>query len=481
MKDKINYNILIIEDNLGDYLLLEETLQEKIEEPKIKHAKNFKEAHQILKKEKQFFDIIFLDLTLPDKDGQLLIAEIVSMCNDCPIIVLTGFADFDFSIKTLSLGVSDYLLKDEINSTSLYKSLIYNIERKKTSRELKESETRYSNLFHLSPHPKWIYDELNLKFIQVNKAAIDLYGYSEDEFLKLSMKDISVIEDTDSLRNSMNKTINNKGNVHNNVFRHYNKSKDIIEVEIYSSAITINDMAYRVVIAIDVTEKLLLQKELLEQKIEEQQNIAKAIVKAQEKERAGIGEELHDNINQLLAAAKLYIKSSILQPENSEEYLLKSEEYISTAIEEIRKLSHALIGFSADKVIGIIDSIQKLIDDITKVKNIEFNFDYTNFAEEDTKDELKLVIFRILQEQVSNILKHADASIVDIELKESGTSDLVFSIKDNGKGFNTSSKRDGVGLKNIKNRAELYNGLVDVVSSPGNGCKISIRFKESVI
>ena len=480
IKDKKRYSILVIEDNSGDYHLIEDYLKERIEAPQIEHAKNFKEARLFLKENRNFFDIIFLDLTLPDKDGESLIAEIVRLCSDCAIIILTGLGDFEFSLKTLSLGVSDYLLKEDINSTSLYKSLTYSIERKKLSKELKESEKRYSNLFQLSPQPKLIYDELTLKFIQVNRAAIELYGYDEDEFLNMSMKDITIIEDTDSLKNLLNKTINNKGNLHNNVFRQYKKSKDIIEVEIYSASIMINDKDYRSVIAIDVTEKLLLQRQLVDQKIQEQQKIAKAIVNAQERERAGIGEELHDNINQLLAAAKLYISSSMVQPLNTQEYLMKSEEYISTAIEEIRKLSHALVGFLPDKVVGMIDSINELIKDITKVKNIEINFIHPNISEKDIKGELKLVIFRIIQEQVSNILKHADASKVDIEFKEYGN-DLILSIKDNGKGFDISSKREGVGLKNIKNRAALYNGVVDMTSSPGNGCAISINFKESVI
>lgn len=480
IKDKKSYSILVIEDNPGDYSLIEDYLKEGIDAPQIEHAKNFKEAKLFLGQTKHSFDIIFLDLTLPDKDGESLISEMVSLCGDCPIIVLTGFPDFEFSIKSLSLGVSDYLLKEDINSTSLYKSLIYNIERKNLNRELTESENRYSNLFHLSPQPMWAYNELTSRFTQVNRAAIELYGYSEDEFLNMSMKDITIIEDTASLQDLLNKTINNNGNLNNNIFRHIKKSNDIIEVEIYSAPIKINDKGCRSVIAIDVTEKLLLQRELLDQKIHEQQKIAKAIVSALEKERAGIGRELQDNINQFLAAAKLYLKSTKAQPEKAEQYLLKSEEFIITAIDEIRKLSDALIGFSPDKVIGVIESIDKMIKDITKVKNIEINFIHHNIHEENTKDELKLVIFRIIQEQVSNILKQAEASKVDIELKEFGN-DLMLSIKDNGIGFDTSTKIDAAGLKNIKNRAELYNGVVDVTSSPGTGCAISIYFEESTI
>jgi two-component system sensor histidine kinase UhpB len=478
-KDTKSYSILVIEDNPGDYALIEDYLEERIDAPQIERAKNFEEAKILLLNKQNFYDTIFLDLSLPDKEGQSLIAEIVSLSPGCPIIVLTGFANFEFSIKSLALGVSDYLLKEDINSTSLYKSLLYNIERKKSATALKESENRYSNLFHLSPQPMWVVDTHTLKFVQVNKAALDLYGFSEDEFLNLTVADMRGENDNSEMKESIIKKMDQGGKFHGS-FTHYKKSNEQIEVEIFSSPVMLNDKESRSVIAIDVTEKLLLQQELLDQKIQEQQKIARAVVSAQEKERAGIGEELHDNINQLLAAAKLYLKSTICQPENTEEYLLKSEEYITNAMAEIRKLSHALVGFSPDKVIGIIDCIDELIKDITRVKNIEINFIHPNIHEEDTRDELKLVIFRIIQEQLNNILKHANASKVDIELKVYGN-DLIVSVKDNGKGFDTFAKREGVGLKNIKNRAELYNGKVDLASSAGNGCAISICFKDSVI
>ena len=113
----------------------------------------------------------------------------------CPIIILTGYADIDFSIKSISQGILDYLLKDDLNATTLYKSIIYAIERKKTISELKESEKRYSDLFHLSPQPMWVLDPETFRFVQVNKATIELYGYSEEEFLNMTLMDIKQEED----------------------------------------------------------------------------------------------------------------------------------------------------------------------------------------------------------------------------------------------------------------------------------------------
>jgi YesN/AraC family two-component response regulator len=124
-------NILVIEDNQGDFAMVEEFLLEQVESVTIVHTESFKKSKEILSRDKDQFDIVLLDLSLPDKAGLPLITEIIEMCPRIPVIVLTGYADFDFGVKSLSLGISDYILKDELTSISLYKSIVYSSERKK--------------------------------------------------------------------------------------------------------------------------------------------------------------------------------------------------------------------------------------------------------------------------------------------------------------------------------------------------------------
>ncbi|MEO5908307.1 MAG: PAS domain-containing protein, partial [Ginsengibacter sp.] len=227
----------------------------------------------------------------------------------------------------------------------------------------------------------------------------------------------------------------------------------------------------------DITGQRILQQQLQEEQLNQQKEITKAVVNAQEKERRGIGEELHDNVNQLLAASKLYLNHCLSQPEGDRESIIKGINYISNAMDELRKLSHALVGPTHDKAVGLIDSIKKLIEDLSIVKGIiKIRFLHSSYDEEESEAGLKLVIYRIIQEQLNNILKYSGASEVKIELKkEMGF--LKVSIKDNGKGFNTSENHKGIGLINIKHRAELFNGVMQIISSPGNGCKMKIIFK----
>lgn len=480
IKNKTNYKIAIIEDNPGDFILIKDYLEEQIEKPLIKHLVNFKEANEILVSKKNYFDVILLDVTLPDNDGQKLIADILAIAGESPVIILTGYGDIEFSIKSLSLGVADYLLKYDINATSLYKSIIYCFERRKNLMQLQQSEIRYSNLFSSTPQPMWLYDPETLRFIQVNKAAIEHYGYSEREFLSNDLLMLRQEKDIAKLRKVM-KTKHGGQNekIFKGTFTHLTKNKGLIEIEIYSSPVILNNKKYRLAIAIDVTEKLLLEQKLLAQKIEQQKNITKAVISAQEEERSEIGIELHDNVNQLLAASRLYLIHSLNNTVDYKDYILKTQEFISQAMDELRKLSHALVGPDKNATVGLIDSLEKLVSDMRALKKMEIHLNYQSNGfgqmEDGLDDGLKLNIYRIIQEQLNNIIKHADASDVKIELKKE-INLLVIVITDNGNGFSPGAKRNGIGLINIKNRAEMFNGKFDIISAPGKGCTMSLLF-----
>jgi PAS domain S-box-containing protein len=234
-KDKNSLNVLIVEDNPGDFALISDYLEEQTANPAITHARNFTEADIKLSDNSKHFDVVLLDLTLPDKTGEDLIRGIVDKSKDTPVIVLTGYADIEFSVRSLSLKVADYLLKDDINASTLYKSIIYNIERKKNNKLIEESEKRYSNLFQMSPQPMWIFDMENYSFHQVNKAAIDNYGYTEEEFLKMTLFEIIPEEEIQTLKEADSNIESVRENLYKGRFKHIKKSKEISKIIIATS------------------------------------------------------------------------------------------------------------------------------------------------------------------------------------------------------------------------------------------------------
>jgi PAS domain S-box-containing protein len=253
IKDSQTYSILIIEDNPGDKLLVETYLEESVLIPRITGIGSYREARDLIKENKNF-DIILLDLSLPDMRGEELINAVMELAGNIPVVVLTGYSDVEFSRKSVKLGVADYLLKDELTASTLYKSVIYSIERKRIFNELEESQKRYKDLFQLSPIPNWVYDLDTWEFLDVNEAAISAYGYSHDEFLKMKVHDLIPEEDLKEMEKHFEETLQNVPKF-SGEFRHIKKNQDIIAVETSSTFLLYNGKPARMMLANDITFK----------------------------------------------------------------------------------------------------------------------------------------------------------------------------------------------------------------------------------
>ena len=230
---------------------------------------------------------------------------------------------------------------------------------------------------------------------------------------------------------------------------------------------------YRMIGAMmDITERKKLQDELAAQTIARQKVVTEATIMAQEKERAEIGRELHDNINQILTTTKMYLDMAISEKDISEELMVKSHENISSAIEEIRSLSKSLVPPSLGDI-GIKEAILEMLDNLNISQKINFKLKTTGVTKSNIPGIVQLMVFRIVQEQISNIIKHSKATEAEIKLVAAKNS-LNLTISDNGVGFDTKKRMKGIGLMNITSRAEVQNGHVDINSSPGHGCTLKI-------
>jgi PAS domain S-box-containing protein len=224
---------------------------------------------------------------------------------------------------------------------------------------------------------------------------------------------------------------------------------------------------------LDITQKKLLELEILNQKVQEQKRITRAVIKAQEKERTKIGQELHDNVNQILASARIYLTASCEDDRDNKDILMQeSIALIDSAIHELRLLARNEI--TPQGKLDLRQLIQPLVDNLNEHAVIQTKFDYCMTASSVDTD-LKLNIYRIVQEQITNILKHSHAASVHIRLNGDDRY-ICLSVTDDGKGFETASSRKGIGITNIMNRIESFNGEFSIQSSPGNGCKLSVKF-----
>lgn len=222
----------------------------------------------------------------------------------------------------------------------------------------------------------------------------------------------------------------------------------------------------------DVTEKVALKNKLKAERLDKQKEVTAAILTAQEIERGEIGVELHDNVNQILAVAKLYLQMTKKSHTGDPEYLDKSISYIMNAIDEIRNISKKLIIPAANEI-GLLEHINNLFADLLYIQPVKFKFQAKGIVEKELNSKLQVAIFRTIQEQVNNILKHANATQASIHLSKVN-GQIVLLISDNGVGYNFTSKRNGVGIVNIQSRVALYNGKVAIATKPGKGFKLKV-------
>ncbi|TDQ29073.1 PAS domain S-box protein [Zeaxanthinibacter enoshimensis] len=255
LKDKNSYRLLIIEDNLGDAVLIEDYLEECFSHVLLHKVETYQQARTVLQSSKTF-DLILLDLTLPDLQGEELVVRILELAPQIPVVALTGVNNIAFSVKALQLGVSDYILKDELSALSLYKNIIHNIERKKYYLDLKSSEKRYNDLFHLSPQPMWVYELDSLRILDVNEAAVRHYGYTEEEFLGLDLFGLRPPEERMTLQENIEIIKNTRRTYGYGVYTHMKKDGSLITVEVHGNEMEYDGLYARIVTVNDITKSL---------------------------------------------------------------------------------------------------------------------------------------------------------------------------------------------------------------------------------
>ena len=420
-------------------------------------------------------DIILSDHSLPAFDSHEALKIVKELGIRVPFILVTATVSEEYAVNIMKEGASDYILKDRLQRlpNAILRALEkYNLEnqRRLADENLQASERKYKLLFESNPMPMWMISKSTLRIIAVNEAAISHYGYSREEFLKLSSTDLRPIEDIEKYLVYVSKET--AGSNKRGVWRHKKKDGTIIMVDIIAHDVMYENISARLILANDVTEKLETEAALANQHLLQQKLITETSIQVQEREREEIGKELHDNINQILASSKLYLGHAIKKENLHSDLLQSSLDQIDLAIEEIRKLSHTLVAPSLSSI-TLIESIKELVEEIRLVTPLQLTFTTGNFNEEVLNKNIKLMFYRIVQEQLHNILKHAHAKNAGIELSTTAHRFLLI-IKDDGTGFDSNKKEEGIGLRNIRNRVEFYDGSIRIISAPGMGCTLEV-------
>lgn len=213
----------------------------------------------------------------------------------------------------------------------------------------------------------------------------------------------------------------------------------------------------------DVTDVRAMERALLESKLQ-----------AEEEQRVQIGRDLHDGVGQVLAYLTMQLGVVKLKNSFNGAELEQLEKSARSALEQVRSLSRTLAP-PALRDLGLRDALMELIDSYTILEKAIIELDIYRQAEDyNLTMEKKIVVYRILQELLSNSFKHAHASKIGIRLYFDQKK-FYLDYSDNGKGFDPAAIKKGVGLESIKSRVDFYKGSVQISSHPGNGSQTHIQ------
>ncbi|NJO24561.1 MAG: PAS domain S-box protein [Bacteroidia bacterium] len=218
----------------------------------------------------------------------------------------------------------------------------------------------------------------------------------------------------------------------------------------------------------DMTQVKQLEQKLVTEKLQKQKDITETIFSVQEKERTRIGHELHDNVNQILTTSKLFLDMVSTPEKKHDELKKKVSEYILLAIEEIRKLSKEMVTPQL-KEDGLVTSITNLVEDLNATSTLHILFHHQDDIEMLSVAK-KVTLFRIIQEQVKNVLKYSQAINLTINL-HMHNENVELLIEDDGIGFDPNQTSRGIGLSNIYERTRFYNGEVVIDTAPAGDVK----------
>lgn len=351
-------------------------------------------------------------------------------------------------------------------------------ERKRFEESLRQSNERYRIVAKATNDAIW---DLNMSTSEIlwNEGLRAIFGYSSTLTTYEWWKSKVHPEDIDRIIDSRQQALQQNIAAWNDEYR-FLDSEGVYRIVLDHAYILADQDGhpYRIIGAMmDNTERFQLQEELEKQKLDRQRQITEATIRAQEKERTELGRELHDNINQILTTSKIYIEMAREEPEIREEVLEKSYMYVSSAIEEIRSLSKSLVPPSLGDI-GLKEAILEMIQRINETQKVKMSLRTSGLNDVYLNSDLKLMVYRIVQEQLNNVLKHSKADKAEITVTVV-RKNLNIIIRDDGVGFDQAIRARGIGLNNIMSRAELHHGSVLIDSSPGNGCtlKVSIPIK----
>jgi PAS domain S-box-containing protein len=385
--------------------------------------------------------------------------------------VLEYFSNLPKTKKWYRMVVTPLRKKESTGAVIMHTDIT---EQKLSEEKIRLSEQKYKFLFDSNPMPMWMRSMEDGLIIDVNKAACDAYGYTREEFFKMGPIDLRHPDQVKEFLKEFKKDMSSPEN--RGIWKHRKKDNTYVDVEIYVQDIIYNKKKARLILAKDVTERLEAEKQL-HQSYQEIRKLVSYLQNIREEERTNMAREIHDQLGQQLTVMKMDISWMYKKMQDAEkpvrDRMQELKDIMDDTVKLVRRLSADLRPSLLDDM-GLIAAIEWHLSEMEKRSGISITLECLK-EEPSLSKESKTNLFRILQESLTNVSRHAKATNVTVIL-EKKANDIVMTIRDNGVGFDSekiAAKRT-LGLLGMRERTSMMGGTYEISSSPGSGTTVLV-------
>ncbi len=482
--------VLHLEDSLKDF----ELIHSIIEGGGIAHeyflADNEKDFINILETEK--IDIILSDNHLPDYNGNEALKLVRENYPYTPFLFVTGTMGEDAAIESMVNGATDYVLKDKLERLvpAIKRALHENeleINRKRTEKTFLQSEENYHRSISESPLGIRIIS-IEGETIYVNKAFLDIYEYNSlEEFRCIPAINRHTPESyvQHQIRKEKRKNGHDIFDYEVSIIR---KNAEIRYIKVWRKEVLWDGVKHYQTFNLDITEQKQ-SEEALNNSQQELRKFATHLQHVREEEKIALAREIHDDLGQILVALKIDLGmfekklSKGIEATTSEELLSKLNDLTGLVEKTIKSARRIMNGLRPEliELLGFEEACKSYLRDFEETHHINSRFE-SAIMNLNIDLEQSVALFRILQEALNNIIKHAKATLVTVQLSNPAGK-LVLKVFDNGVGFdeNNKGRQDSYGLIGMKERVFLLDGNLDITSKVGKGTSVKVEIPYQTI
>ena len=477
--------VLLVEDDLVDARRVIDLLGKLSAQTDAIHVPTLSAALDALSA--RAFDVILLDLYLPDSAGVDCVASVRATAREIPLVVLTGIDDDDLALTCIRAGAQDYLVKDQLDSDRLRRAIGYSVARYAEMAARQRADDLQERLAAIVSSSDDAIMTMNAEgqIESWNRGAEDIFGLSTDEVVGRSCRDVLRFYrwGRQGAKVPIDPFVEPDHGVRDVVYETSARGARQLSMVVRTLAAAGDGAVRYAAICRDVTDALRRDLELdrqnreLQTRTEMMRALAKRLTDVREDERTRLSREFHDGLGQLLTGLKMDLRwvsrqlpESVAAPATKR--LSESESLIDETIKIVQRIATELRPTALD-ALGLSVAVRGEARRFAERTGIDVSLDLE--TKEAIPPAVATALFRIFQEMMTNVARHAEATSVQVMLRSTDSlAQLV--VLDDGRGFSSTGTdadvpKGGLGLLSMNERALAVGGSFVVESKPGEGTR----------